>query len=92
MRAPKRSACFCRFLHELEAVDALGEAGEILDDAGGGEQPARHGAGEDERREIGARGVNRGGEPGAAGADDDDLFHGTDNVHERGCRLPTDDV
>ena len=42
-------------LHQLEAVDALGKAGEILHDAGGGEQAAGLRAGEDERREIGAR-------------------------------------
>ena len=62
-------------LHQLEAIDALGKTGEVLDRAGGGEQPAGLRAGEDERGKIGARGVDRGGEPGASGADDDNLFH-----------------
>ena len=75
-----------QLLHQLEAIDALGKAGEILDDAGGGEQAARLAAGEDERREIGARGVDRGGEAGATGADDDDLFHGS-NKHATGLAL-----
>ena len=38
-----------QILHQLEAVDALGKAGEILHDAGGGEQAARLRAGEHER-------------------------------------------
>src|SRR5690606_12298954 len=40
-----------------------------------GELPTRLGAGNDERCEIGAAGIDRGGVAGAAGADDDDVFH-----------------
>src|SRR5690606_22374078 len=61
-------------VHEHEAVDAFGEAGEVLDLAGGGELAAGEGSLDDERVEIGATGVDGGGEAGATGADDDDVF------------------
>ena len=45
-------------LHQLESVDPLRKTGEVLHNTRGGEKAARLGAGEDERREIRARGVN----------------------------------
>ena len=61
-------------LHELGALDALDEAGEVLD-LGGVHQRAARGdrAGDDERGESGARGVDGGRVPGGAGADDDEI-------------------
>ena len=51
------------------------EAGIILDDRGGGQQAARLPAGQDERAQVGAGGIERGGQAGAAGTDDNDFFH-----------------
>ena len=61
--------------HQFVAVHALGEAGEILHDAGGGEQAAGLLAREDERRELGAGGIERGRPAGGTGTDDDNFFH-----------------
>ena len=61
--------------HQFKTVNALGKTGEIFHDAGGGEQSAGHFSCQDERREIGPRRVNGGGQPGAPGSDDDDFFH-----------------
>ncbi len=58
-------------LDELGALDALGPAGEVFDQRGDGELAAGLVALEDERLEVGARGVDGGGEAGAAGAEDD---------------------
>src|SRR5688572_27523500 len=52
---------FLHACHQFIAIDPFGKAGKVFDDAGGGEQSARHGASEHERLEIGARGVKRGG-------------------------------
>ena len=75
-----------KLLHELEAVDALGKAGKILDNAGGGEEAAGLDSGEDERGKVGAGGVDGGGKSSAARANDDDLFHGL-NKHATGMEV-----
>ena len=56
---------------ELGALDAVGPAREIFDQCGEGELAAGLVAFEDERLEVGAGGVDGGGQPGAAGAEDD---------------------
>jgi hypothetical protein len=58
-------------LDELRALDAFGPAGEVLHERGDGELAAGLVAFEDERLEIGAGGVDGGGESGAAGTEDD---------------------
>ena len=58
-------------LDELGALDAFGPAGEVFDERGDGELAAGLVAFEDERLEVGAGGVDGGGESGAAGAEDD---------------------
>lgn len=64
--------------HQLRAVDALRESGEILNDTRRGEQPARHGAGEHQRLEVGAGGVNCGSQSGTARPNNDYFFHKND--------------
>ena len=59
--------------HQVGALDAVREARVVLDVAGEHQLAAGGGAGEDDRLEVGARGVDRGGQAGRAGADDDDL-------------------
>ena len=67
----------CLHAHdEVGAVDALGEAGEIFHCGGGGELSAGLFALQHEGRERSAPGINGRGESGAAGADDDNFFHG----------------
>ena len=61
--------------HQFIAIHAFGKAGKVFHDAGGGEQAAGLLAGEDERRELGAGGVKRGGPTGGTGTDDDNFFH-----------------
>ena len=51
-------------VHELVAVDSVGEAGEVFDFGGGGEKSARLLAGEDAGFEISAAGVESGGPSG----------------------------
>src|SRR5579884_2065118 len=78
-----RAETFGLFLHahhQFVAVDALGKARIILDDAGGGEQSAGMTAGEDKRLQIGARGVKRRRQTGAPSADDHDFFHKRRNI------------
>jgi hypothetical protein len=58
-------------LNELGALDALGPAGKVFYQGGNGELAAGLVAFEDERLEVGACGVDGGGESGAAGAEDD---------------------
>ena len=58
-------------LDELGTLDALGPAGKVFDQGGDGELAAGLMALEDEGLEIGAGGVDGGGESGAAGAEDD---------------------
>ena len=65
--------------HQLRTHDAGGKAGIVLDLGGEHQLAARLIAGaarltfDDERREVGASGVDGSGEPGRAGADDDDV-------------------
>ena len=59
--------------HQVGALDAVLEARVVLDVAGQHQLAARRGAREDDRLEVGARRVDRGGQAGRAGADDDDL-------------------
>ncbi len=59
--------------HQLRAVDALREARVVLDLAGEHQLAAGRGAREHDGLEVGARGVDGGGEPGRPGADDQDL-------------------
>ena len=58
-------------LHQPGALDDVGEAGIILDVGGDGELAAGLDALDDDRREAGAGGVDGGGEPGRAGAEDE---------------------
>ena len=61
-------------LHELGALNALDEAGEVLHLGGVHERAARGDrARDDERLQSGARGVDGRGVAGGAGADDDDV-------------------
>ena len=62
---------------EFVAVDAVDEAREVLDLRGRGQLAAGLAAFEDEGSEARAGGVDRGGEAGATGAEDKDVFsHG----------------
>ena len=62
--------------HQVGAHDALGEAGEVLD-LGGLHQLAAEldGARDEQRLQVGARGVDRGGVARRTRSDDDDLAH-----------------
>ena len=73
-------------VHEVRAHDAVGEAGEVLD-VGGVHQRATggHRALEHERREVGARGVDRGGVTGRARADDDHVADVVTTAASREC-------
>ena len=62
-------------LGEVEARDALGEAGVVLDELGERDLAAGHVALEDDRLEAAAAGVDAGREARGAGADDDDVEH-----------------
>ena len=57
---------------QLGALDAVREAGVVLDLGGDGQLAAGLAALEDERREAGAGGVERRGEPGRAGTENGD--------------------
>ena len=72
--APNRSACARMLVHEVGPHDAVAEAGEVLD-LGGVHQRATGGDRtlEEQRLEVGARGVDGGRVAGRAGADDDDV-------------------
>src|ERR1043165_7940114 len=67
-------------VHELRPEDSFGEAGVVFNVRGDGELPARLQSFEDERSEVGAGEVDRGGASGRAGADDDHAVIG-DAVH-----------
>src|SRR5262249_19734375 len=73
-------------LHELGAEYAVGEAGIVLDVGGDGELPARLGALDHGGLEVGARGIDRGGEPRRAGAEDEHAVQG--HVHPRTVGVP----
>ena len=60
---------------QLRPVDAFGKTGKIFHHGGGRELAARMAAFEDERAQIRARGVNRGGQSRATAADDDHFLH-----------------
>src|SRR5690606_37461020 len=63
-------------LHEDRSVDAVGEAGEVLDLGSGGEGSAdEDAAAEEQGIELGSGGVEGGGVSGRAGADDDDVAY-----------------
>ena len=73
-----RAEAFGLFLHadhEFVAVDAFRKAGKILNDAGGCKQAAGHASGEDQRLQIGAGGIEGGGQASATGTHDDNFFH-----------------
>ena len=53
--APKRVRLLAELLHQLRPLDAVGEAGVVLDVRGDHELAHRHVAGDDERLEVGAR-------------------------------------
>ena len=72
-RVPTCSACFVHLLHQPRPLDHLGEAGIILDVGGDGELAARLQAEDQDRLQIGARGIDRGGVAGGAGADDEEF-------------------
>ena len=77
----------CLHAHdEVRAIDALGEAGEIFHCGGGGELSTGLFALQHEGRERSAPGVNGRGESGAAGADDDNFFHGVGRLRESARR------
>ena len=87
-----RAETFGLFLHsrhQFVAVHAIGKAGIIFDDAGGGEQAAGLLAGEHERLEIGARGVKRRRPARASRTDDDHFLHKPRKVMREltGCKL-----
>ncbi len=58
---------------EFGALDAVGPAGEVFDEGGDGKLAAGLVAFKDEGLEVGAGGVDGGGEAGAAGAEDDEV-------------------
>src|SRR5690348_5496621 len=62
-------------LNELRSHDAIGKAGVVFDVRGEGELAALFVAVNHKRLEVGARGVDRRGEPGAATADNHDVVH-----------------
>ena len=62
-------------LHELRSLDSLGETGVVLDLGGDRELAAGLQAREQHRLQVGARGVERSGVTGWAGAQDQDLVH-----------------
>ena len=59
--------------HQLRALDAVGEARVVLDVAGQHQLAAGRRARQDDRLEVGPRGVDGRGQAGRPGADDDDL-------------------
>ena len=66
--------------HELIAVHAFGEAWEVFDNAGRGEQATGLFAGDNERPQIRAGRVQGGRPTGATGSNDDNFFHNDDNL------------
>ena len=79
-------------LHQLRALNALGEAGVVLDLGGDGELAAGLRAVDDERVEFGARRVDGGGQARRAGADDDDLAVQCLFNHASGFKRPPGDL
>jgi hypothetical protein len=62
-------------LDEFRAVNDLGKSGKILDQGGQRELSSGFMSADDERLQVGPRGINRGRVSGAAGTDDDDVPH-----------------
>src|SRR3954452_18440810 len=62
-------------VHELRALDALGEAGEVLDVGSGHERAAELRTLEHQRVEVRTGGVDGSGVPGGTGPDDDQVAH-----------------
>lgn len=71
---------------EGESVDAVGKSGEVFNVGGDGELSAGLSALDDEGAEICAGGINAGGETGASGADDDEIFDGRHFAEDGGIR------
>src|SRR5207245_11361006 len=61
--------------NQFIAINAVGKTRVILDDGGGRQQSARVFASQDQRFQIGARGVQGGGPSRATRTDDDNFFH-----------------
>ena len=59
--------------HQIRAHDAVAKAGEILHRGGEHQLPARLDAFDEQRLEVGARGIQRRRETGGAGPDDGDI-------------------
>ena len=70
---PEPLRLLAELLHQLGALDALREAGVVLDVAGDHQLAAGGVAADDDGLEVGPRGVDRSGQSGRAGADDDDV-------------------
>ena len=68
------------FHHQLWAHDAFGVTWKIFHFGGGGELTAGLGAGKEKRTQVSACGVDRCGVARATGADNDDVFHGFENL------------
>ena len=60
---------------QLRTVDAFRKAGKVFHHGRGGELAAGMASLEDERTQVGARGVNRRGQPRATAPDDDHFLH-----------------
>ena len=73
MRRPEALGLGAEAAHQLGALDPVGEARVVLDVARDHQLAAGLVAGDDDRGEVGPRGVDRGGQAGRAGADDDDV-------------------
>ena len=61
---PEAGRLLAEEVHQLGALDAVRKARVVLDVAGQHQLATRHGAGDDERLEVGPRGVDRGGQAG----------------------------
>lgn len=70
---------------EVGALDALWEPRKVFDESGGGELAAWFVAFEDEGREVGAGGVDGGGEACTTRADDDEFFHAVGTLPKIGA-------
>src|SRR6185295_16580574 len=70
-RGAEAPRLLAHLVHQLGAEDPLREAGVVLDLGRDRQLAARLVPLEDQRREVGARGVERGGQAGRAGAEDD---------------------
>ena len=64
---------FLHLLHQPGTLDDVGEARKVLDIGGDHELPARLHALDQDRLQVGARGIDRRGIAGRTGADDQDL-------------------